>query len=80
MNCKKIPTNILEWLENKLSEIVKDDICETVSDFTTIECLHMVCKTTEEYYEVIDFLKKNPNTTRNDVYGVLAEIDNRHIT
>ena len=64
----------IQWLENKLENIVKDDIGEEVSDFTIVEDLHFTCKTDEDYRSVIDFIKNNPEAKRNDIIVLLLNI------
>lgn len=74
----KISMQDLDWLENKLKEIVNGDIAEKVSDLTIIEHLHWSCETVDDYYKVIDFLKKNPSATRNDVILLFMSIQETH--
>ena len=73
----KIPTKDLEWLETTLNQLVKGDDAELVG-LTIIEDLHWSCRTIEDYYEVIDFLKKKPNATRNDIIVLFMDIQDKY--
>ena len=68
----------MQQLENKLNDSVRDDIGEEVSDFTIIEDLHLSCKNDVDYKTVIDYIKANPNATRNDIVVLLLNIRKNH--
>lgn len=70
----------LEWLENKIKNIVKDcGDAEEISDLNSIEELHYQCKTPQDYYEVIEFIKKNPDISRNDLIVFLWDIGEKYV-
>ena len=73
----------LEWLEGVINEIVKDDVGEKLSielsNITSISELHRSCKTASDYYDVIDYLKKHPDTTDNDLVILFMDIREKYL-
>ena len=74
MEKRKITVSDLEFLEHKLSEIVKDSVAETVSAIPITKDLHLTCTSSDDYFKVIDFVNNNPQATRNDIISLFIEI------
>lgn len=74
MEKRKITVSDLEFLEHKLSEIVKDSVAETVSAIPITKDLHLTCASSDDYFKVIDFVNNNPQATRNDIISLFIEI------
>lgn len=70
----KVSEKELKWLEKELERIVKGDIGEELSDIKIVENLHIDCNSDDDYRRVINFIKNNPNPTRDEIVCLLLTI------